>query len=267
MAHAATELTQSDLRPGDLLLTRGRDLAGWLIPWLDRGRYADVGVYDGQRVIVCGRYGIERRPPFRADVFRFHHHGLPLGENGLRAQELLAPAGAVLAAGSRYRATPVYQLALLLITRRNARSRWRRLLIEVAGTALLGTFRRAIERSYPTGTTALTGAEFVTELFDSAARRTGRPYHVLAAPEARHPRGAWPPTSGHFERLMQEIEELLTRVKPDLPVAVSRARATAPGGHRPVAAGGPLAPACLVTPGDLQHSPSLVRLGRLRTGA
>ncbi|HEX7035242.1 MAG TPA: hypothetical protein VF210_05680 [Pseudomonadales bacterium] len=267
MSDAAPELptlTESDLAPADVLLWRGRDWADRLIPRLDRGRYADAGVYDGQRVIVCGRCGVERRPPFPADVYRFHHDGRPLGRYGLSAQAVLAGADAYLAAGPEHRGTSEYLLGLLLIMRRTGHSRLRRLSVEAAGTPLLSALRRTIGHVYPAGTTALTGSELVTELFGAAGRRSGLPYHILSAPAARHPRGAWPPTSGRYEHLMQEIEELLTRAKPDLPVAVSRARATAPGGHQPVAAGGPLAPACLVTPGDLEHSPSLIRIGRLR---
>lgn len=261
-------LTGTDLRPGDVLLSRGGHWASWLIRRLDRGDYGDAGLYDGERVIVCGPCGVERRPLYRADVYRFHHDGRfldPALLNGGTLPALLAPR---IGDGRRHRGTPQYELGLLLITRRSAGSRWQRALVEACGAALIAAVRRSLRRTYGDGIAAITGAELISVLFLDLAAATGRPYGLLVEPEGRHGHPAWGLSSGRFERVVQDIEELLGRVKPDLPIAISRARSTAPG-HTgaTILAGGPLLPACFVTTGDLQNSPSLVPIGRLAGGA
>jgi hypothetical protein len=260
----ADALTEAELRPGDLILSTSSGWESWLIRWLDGGAYSQAGLYDGERVILAGAYGIERRPLHTCDVFRFQSQGRPLGEGGLDARVLLERARAYLDHADAYRCTPLYLVGLLLIMRRFARPPWRRNLVEALGGVLLVAIRRSIDRHFPTGVIAVTGSELVTRIFSEARRVSGGPYDIRLELERRHERHAWPPTSGRFEHLMQETEEIIARVNPELSIAVSQARAAAPGSiGSTVVAGGPLAPACFVSPGDLQHSPSFVYAGRL----
>lgn len=256
-------LGAGDLRPGDVLLSTSWHWQAWLIRWLDRGDFSHAGLYDGERVITAGADGITRRPLYSCEVFRPVPAGRVLERDSLNDGRLLEQATVYLDERDAYVYTPLYLAGLLMIMRRLARPAWRRLLVELLGGLLLARLRRAIDR-LPGGVPAVTPSELVVRIFFAARQADGQPYHILVDPERHHVCPAWLPTSGRFEHLMQETEDVLARVNPDLPIAVSQARsaAPAPSGTATVA-GGPLAPACFVSPGDLQHSSSLIHLGRL----
>ena len=264
-------LAATDLRPGDVLLSAAeRTLAradpwvSWLIRWLDASDFSHAGLYDGEQVVTVGLHGIERRPLYPCDVFRFHHEDTILGERDLDPKILLQQGNSYLRASLAYRYHPLYLVGVLVIMRRFARPAWRRILVESLGGLLLEALRRSIDAHLPSGERAITGSELVARIFYDAARVSGRPYDILIELEARHRWRAWVPTSGRFEHLIQEVEEVLSHANVDMPIAVSRARSAAPASFGvTVVAGGPLAPACFVSPGDLQHSPSFVHVGRI----
>lgn len=268
---AVALLEATDLHPGDVLLSgaertlaRADPWVSWLIRWLDASDFSHAGFYDGEQVVTVGLHGIQRGPLYPCDVFRFHHEGTRLGEGDLDPKALLKQADSYLRTPGAYRYHPLYLVGVLVIMRRFARPAWRRMLVESLGGFLLGELRRSIDGHYPTGVLAVTCSELVTRLFCDAARASGAPYDILIELEARHRSRAWRPTSGRFEHLIQQFEEVLSAANPDLPIAVSRARSAAPASFGvTAAAGGPLAPPCFVSPGDLQHSPSFVHVGRL----
>lgn len=254
-------LGRDALRPGDVLLSATGDWPCRLIRWLDGGDFSDAGLYDGDQVVTVTARGLERRPLYRCDVFRFHDGTRSLGPGGLPADALLEQATRYLEQANRYACTPLYQAGLLMIMRRLAHPAWRRVIVERCGAVLVSCIRDGIER-LPSGITAMTPVELVVRIYADAARVSGRPYDILLDSERRRALGAWRPTSGRFEHLMQETEDVLARVNPDLPIAVSGARTALPADEG-VIAGGPLAPACFVSPADLQHSRSLVHIGRI----
>lgn len=258
------QLDHADLHPGDVVLSMGSAWESWLIRLLDGGHYSHAGLYDGERVIMAGAYGIERRPLYTADVYRFHHDGVPLGEGELNPQVLLDQARPLLEVPSRYGYTSLYLVGLLMIMRRLARPAWRRVLVEVLGGWLLKRLEVSIARFLPTGVVAMTCSELVTRVFCAARQATGAPFDILIELNGRHEWPAWTATGGRFERIMQDLEEALADANPHLPEAVARARfAAQSAADRIVVAGGPLAPACFVSPGDLEHSASFRHVGRI----
>lgn len=259
-------LRESELRPGDVLLSLGDAWESRLIRWLDGGHYSHAGLYDGEGVIMSGVNGIERRPLYTADVYRFQHEGVPAGDGTLDPQVLVDQARIYLEVPNRYGYTTLYMVGLLMIMRRLAHPAWRRVLVEVLGGILLARIKEAMERDLPTGVIAVTCSELVTRVFCNARQVSGEPWDILIELDGRHDWPSWPPTSGRFERLMQEMEEVLAQANPRLPEQVSRARFAAQGSpNQVVVAGGPLAPACFVSPGDLEHSRSFAQVGRVVT--
>lgn len=258
-----TLLGPGDLEPGDVLLSASRRWHAWLIRWLDDGDFSHAGVYDGERVVSVGAAGIHTRPLYSCEVFRVQQPGAPLGHSALRPDVLLERIRTYLEQPDAYVYTPLYLVGLLMIMRRLGRPAWRRRFVELVGGLLLAGIRRSIER-LPAGVLAVTPSELVARLFHEARASGGPCWDILVDPARHRPRPAWLPTSGRFEHLMQQTEEVLTRVNPDLPVAVSQARSAAPSpAGAATAAAGPLAPPCFVSPADLQHSISLVHLGRV----
>ena len=259
-----SQLRASDLRPGDLLLSMGSSWKSRLIRILDGGHYSHAGLWDGERVIMSGERGIERHSLYSCDVYRFQHQGIPLGDGELDPQVLLEQARGYLEVPNRYGYTGLYLVGLLMIMRRLAHPAWRRMLVELLGGLLLSKIKEAIDRHFPSGVVAVTCSELVTRIFCDARRVTGAPFDILVELEGRHEWPAWPPVGGRFERLMQETEDALSQVDPHLPQAIARARFAAQSSpNEIVVAGGPLAPACFVSPGDLEHSSSFVKVGQV----
>lgn len=265
----AEEIPFSALRRGDVVLKRTTDhWTSLLIMALDQGSYSHSGIFDGAHVIDSGTAGITRREPYRCDVYRFHDaEGRELDPEDLPP----LPAGPIVDQAETYRKVPnrysytsLYLVGLLMVIRWIA-APGLRLLVELLGGIVLWRVHRLVDELGRKGTVEFTCSELVTQCFWQPSDDAGRPYGLRIRLEERHGR-LWrtvpgPPT--RYERLLDRMARALEEARPGLLEALEgmrRSRRLGVGAE--AIAGSPLLPAAFVSPGDLQHSPSLRLVGR-----
>jgi hypothetical protein len=265
----ADEIPFGALHRGDVVLKRTTDhWTSLLIMALDQGSYSHSGLFDGAQVIDSGTAGITRRELYSCDVYRFHDAaGRELDPEDLPP----LPAGPIVDQAETYRKVPnrysytsLYLVGLLMVIG------WitapgLRLLVELFGGILLWQVHRLIDELNRKGTVEFTCSELVTQCFWQPSDDEGEPYGLRVRLEERHGRlwRAVPGRPTRYERLLDRMARALEEARPGLLEALDETRRRRRLGVGTEAiAGSPLLPAAFVSPGDLQHSPSLRLVGR-----
>ena len=265
----AEDIPLSALRRGDIVLKRTTDhWTSLLIMALDQGSYSHSGLFDGEQVIDSGTQGITRRELYGCDVYRFHDAAGreldPEAPPPLPSAPILDEAELYRSVPNQYGYTCLYPVALLMVVR------WitapgLRLLVELLGGIILWRVHRLIDEMNRTGTVAFTCSELVTQCFWQPSDDHGQPYGLRVRLEERHGRlwRAVPAHPNRYERLLERMARSLERARPGLREALAGVRGSRRLGiGADVIAGSQLLPAAFVSPGDLQHSPSLRLVGR-----
>lgn len=125
MPSALSQLTPTELLPGDLLFYHGTGLFSRLIRLLDGSDYSHVALFDGTRVVEAVAQGVVRRDLAASaataayvHVYRFQDaRGHALGSTHWPTQPLLTSVNALLARGDRYAYEQILLLAFLASTR------------------------------------------------------------------------------------------------------------------------------------------------------
>lgn len=253
----------ADLRPADVLMVRGTTTLSRLIRQFDGGSYSHVALWDGAQVIEAVREGVVARPAAtsfrRLDVVDVFRHVPVLGaddESGRMQAAVGEAARAMAAQGQRYATEQLLLLAVLSLVRRaDLPPQHRRLMRSVADRAaarladLAEAGRepmicselvyRAFAQAEPAGQWTLGISRSVAPAGD------GPGDDFSAVSERRASDGATrdeSPVAG-VDAARDRLIEALAQVRPPADARVEPD---------------------FVTPADLEHSPSLRRIGRLR---
>ena len=280
-----------DLRPGDVLLCRGRGEISDLVCALDESTYSHSAIWDGERVVVATPKGVRARPLERlcerhqfVDAYRFRFYDHALGEPGWPAKPLLAAAHSWLGNDHEYHELFLAGL-LVAVHRRPPREARRHALGLIAGRVAEFTQNHITQyKRRP-----VVCAEVVAGAFWEAEAMPEHKYALSARVDGRHsfpgipapvhfppetdegPRGAEDEeVDAAYERLAQDCGRLLLAARPELASGIRGLQHVhADAGRRPrgdgliVTAGDALLPLGCVTPRDLACSPSLEYAGRL----
>ncbi len=255
-----------DLKKGDVLLKRTEAWESYLIMALDQGGYSHAALFDGEGVTDAGTQGVTRRAMFDdCDVYRFNGKVNP-------SDPVIDVAMDYVRQKLPYDYTALYLVGLLMVVRLITIPSLR-IAVEFFGAILLAQIRKALEKMRREGKQAFTCSEFVATCYWDASDDRGVPFGLPIKLTNRHT-PLWLPrdlASGHreskAERLRRDVMLELSRVRPNLSEEQRRVQDAVrsmnsnPLNKDPIA-GSPLMPAAFVSPGDLQHSPSLIFVGR-----
>ncbi len=270
-------LGPADLLPGDILLSRGDSHISDLIVEADHGSYSHGAVWSGSSVIESTLKGgvAEQAPSGNRDVYRFigANRDTPAFLGDEERQKIVLAARKHV--GNRYDTAEIHLLAVVFnkwwLTERPRRSLAASVLEALGG----GGAERL--RSWLQGVYGRSAPRICTELVALAYFESGHGLRVLplaqrpAVPAASHQE---PPTepdvSAHAAHLNVSIHQTLwandvavTAVAKALDVPVADAKGILFGDLAYDSETG--APLGIVTPGDLQFSPSLRFVGNFTT--
>lgn len=232
------------LRPGDVLLMLGAAPSSRLIALVDGGDYSHSAIFDGADVLGCVAEGVVSLPLAQfmteddlvlLDAWRHvSADGVALGDPGRPAAPVLAKARAYLDAHVPYALHDLYLMGLLTVIRRLPPTEAERELLWLAINGL-AALADAVAPDWRRG---MTCSEYVYRCFTEAG---------CTIPIA----GALP-LPPDDDPLRRQVLDTLSRLDPALPERLAA--------HWDRSAVVPE----FVSPHDLQASPALRRIGRLR---
>ncbi len=124
MAQENGHLHFKDLRPGDVLLCRGKGLISDLVVLFDGGTYSHAAIFDGEKVVQATLHGVVRdsidslSDEIFVDVYRFDKDGHTLDSPGWPSRPVVSTADKFASEGIKYATDHLIILALLTLSRR-----------------------------------------------------------------------------------------------------------------------------------------------------
>jgi hypothetical protein len=272
-AKAGEQISVSDLLPGDVLLSCGKEALSILIKRLDGGDYSHSAVWDGPSAVDATEDGFVRRElekdigyQWYLDAYRWHSPApgsTDLGAGSYPYGPVIARNDRIVDAKTKFAYDELLMLAVIVAVSKEPSDKW----LGRAVRLLLSRAEQWIHEHIfaKPGTAAMTCAESVAVSFDEAVPAKyaielevdqSKEYDTIAAARSRESGGGIMRAFSSYDEVKRRYAELI----------VTAAPATARGLHAAIDARTDvrmnLPPGC-VTPHDLQTSPSLRKLGRL----
>ncbi|MBW2279592.1 MAG: hypothetical protein JRG76_00735 [Deltaproteobacteria bacterium] len=284
-------IQSSDLRPGDVLLSRSPGEISDLVCALGESDYSHSALWDGDRVVAATPKGVRARELDREldrrshiDVYRFRFYDHLMGEPGWPAKPVIAAAHEMLGNEHAYHETFLAGLLVAIGRRpaRSARSEALRLIshriAEFTQNHITSHKRLPIVCAEVVASSFWRAASLPEHKYGLSVRIDGRStFPGIPAPVSFAREPAEPPANDDearidtdYERLAQDCGRLLLAARPRVASGIRGLQHVhADAAQRPeagglvVIAGDSLLPLGCVTPGDLAASPSLEPVGRL----
>jgi hypothetical protein len=277
-------ISKSDMRPGDIILSRGGDsneegeLLDKIILALDQGDYTHSSIWDGCYVIEALTTGVQIEDSLDltlgnqalVDVYRAEFSGHQVGTAGWPAEPILDAAR--LFKGYSYGYTKLVLAGLVLLTSEVPQSPIIEAALRIFGSAAIAELERWQKTEH-----SMICSEVVAQAFydgqSSPAHKYGLPvvvddhHHVRVDPMLhQHTLAAIAP--GTDPRLV-EFHKLRGRLVEVYPIETVKMLSALAQRSRPftVIGGSAELSAAFVTPGDLQRSPALKLVGTLKQPA
>jgi hypothetical protein len=279
-------ISQSDMRPGDVILSRGAAagisegaVLDELILALDQGDYTHSSLWDGQYVIEALTTGVAIKDPLEMtlknqvliDVYRYKMDGREFGNTGYPVTPLLDAARAF--EGYAYGYSKLVLSAMLLVTCELPKDAATRVLLKLVELPVL----EAVEK-WQKGEHAMVCSEVVAQAFWNASTTPVNQYGLpIVLDGHRHfpdPGAASSalmslqadtqasPELLELHQLRSNLTGMFAAAMPAVPAAPA-ALATATVTGVTLVAGSSQLPAMFVTPGDLQRCSDLQFVGTI----
>lgn len=279
-------ITQTDMRPGDVILSRAKMTAGGVdgfldkaILALDQGDYTHSSLWDGSRVIEALQSGVQIDDPLSltleeqelVDVYRYHRDGKSFGANGYPVEPLLSAARAFKGYGYGY--TKLVLSAILLLTCELPKDRELREILKLVEMPILDAFEKwlkaehsmvcseVLAQGYWDASTTPANAYGLPVVLDGHRHFPDLATHQAALQAALAQPEADPALVKVHQLKVDLATRLSTKIAPQMFAKVPKLES------QTVIGGSPEMPAMFVTPGDLQRSPALSLLGTLQQPA
>jgi hypothetical protein len=256
----------SALQAGDVLLSYGDGAISDIIRLIDGGHYSHGAVFDGAKIVEAGLRGVVSTPleaeiqaQKYVDAYRFHSdRGDPLGSPGWPADPIVERAHYYLDQGTTYADNQLYLVGVLILLKRTF-TRVEKAILQ----AVLKEVFDLYQRIHSGGETkSVVCSELVYRSFYEAKpeHRYGLTLRDTFGPWQAGPQPLDFPTpvasretdyalDAEYQDMLDQFETLARQIHP------------APLTARSIVA------AEMVSPRDLERSPNLKRIGRLRKPA
>ncbi len=294
MSRSLPQITQDDLRPGDVLLSCGKQLESKLICAIAGGDYSHAGLWDGTRSIDASANGVHFNQladvlakQEYVDAYRWHGNPPPphhLDEDGYPSAPVTYQADQIVKQGTAFAYDELLMAALVIAVSQKPTNPVIRALARVVlskvdewiHTHITGTKKRAMMCTQVVCTSyweAKPNPQYAIYIKLGAARAAN--LVAVSGPRplrASHHDAALDDVSDDvYESVQAECARLVLQaggpqLRRTVQGASQRVLALPGGGPIVTPAGGPLVPLGCVSPWDLETSPSLDPVGRLAPG-
>ena len=271
----------ADLRPGDVLLSRGEGTLSDMICQLDNGIYSHAAYWTGDNVIEAGLKGVVANTiegelgQIYVDAYRLHKDGHELGQPGWPVAPINALAEEFV--GAKYAYADLLLLGLLLSQGPKIDNPLAKTLVRLFGGLAAQKLQDLLDEWRKVGKQPLVCTQVVTKSYYEASEQQYAIEVVLAELRRNEAANAAPlaamaeascddtPAIAEEQQQLVALQESCRRLLQPHAIAaqsLQSPRMLAAAAAAPtVLAGSPLLP--IVTPRELQESPSLRLVGRI----
>lgn len=263
----------NDLKAGDVLLSYGDGFISDAIRLIDGGKYSHAALFDGSKIVEAGLRGVVHTPleaeigaQKYVDAYRFQSDaGESLAPPDWPVDPIIQRAHHYLEKGTRYADNQLYLVGVLIVLKRLTFNRVEKAVMQALLALVFKLFKRIAE-----------GGEVKSVVCSELVYRS----FYEALPEKKYGltiRGTFAPLQAsadldfdsllqndalqtytldpEYQDLLEQTEILFRQIAPPLFVQENQNLLTA---------GSPFVAAEMVSPHDLQRSPNLKLIGRLR---
>lgn len=264
------EMDITEVKKGDVLLSYGDGWISDVIRLVDGGDYSHAALFDGKLIVEAGLRGVVATPLEKeveaqkyVDVYRFKSDsGSPFSPPDWPVEPVTNQAHYYLDKGTKYADNQLYLVGLLIVVRKMPYGRVEKAVLRAILAMIFKLFKRIIEGKE---TKSVVCSELVYRSFYEAIpkKKYGLTIKGTLAPlkakidslvENELVEGYQ--RDEEIENTINQIEQMYREINPEFPASeeiVSSLRA-----------GNPLVAAEMVSPHDLQLSPNLEKIGRVR---
>jgi hypothetical protein len=264
-------LEMDEVKAGDVLLSYGDGWISDVIRLVDGGDYSHAAFFDGDKIVEAGLRGVvgtllekEVEAQKYVDVFRFKSDdGEPFSSPGWPVEPVVQRAHYYLNKGTKYADNQLYLVGVLIVIRKLPYSRVDKAVLRAIIAMVFKLFKRIFEGKE---TKSVVCSELVYRSFYEAnpkkkygltIKGTLAPIKAtlnsLAESESLEEYGQ----DEELQGMIAETENMYWKINPDLAPSKNELSTL-------LKAGNPLVAAEMVSPHDLQLSPNLELIGRLK---
>lgn len=268
------EMDMSEVKAGDVLLSYGDGWISDVIRLVDGGDYSHAALFDGNDIVEAGLRGVVMTPLEKevdaqkyVDVYRFKSDsGSPFSLPDWPVKPVTQRAHYYFDKGTKYADNQLYLVGLLIAVRKLPYSRVEKAVLRAVLAMIFKLFKRIFEGKE---TNSVVCSELVYRSFYEAIPKkkyglaiSGTLAPLKASLDSLVENEAVEADShdDDIEKTVNQIEQMYWEIKPELAASKDEI-------HYLLKAGNPLVAAEMVSPHDLQLSPNLEKLGRLRKPA
>ncbi|AOY60072.1 MULTISPECIES: hypothetical protein [Desulfococcus] len=268
------QMDMSEVKAGDVLLSYGDGWISDVIRLVDGGDYSHAAFFDGNNIVEAGLRGVVVTPlesevaaQKYVDVYRFKSDsGSPFSLPDWPVEPVIERAHYYFDKGTKYADNQLYLVGVLIVVRKLPYGRVEKAVLRAVLDMIFKLFKRIAEGRE---TKSVVCSELVYRSF------------YEAVPEKKYGlsiKGALAPFKGRLDSLVEnesgeddlhdaEIEETIRRIERTYWEIRPELAASKDEIHTLLKAGNPLVAAEMVSPHDLQISPNLEKIGRVRKPA
>ncbi len=272
-AHVS-EMDMSEIKAGDVLLSYGDGLISDIIRLVDGGDYSHAALFDGNDIVEAGLRGVVKTPLEKevdaqkyVDVYRFKSDsGVSFSLPDWPVKPVIERAHYYYDKGTKYADNQLYLVGLLIVIRKLPYNRVEKAVLRAALAMIFKLFKRILEGKE---TKSVVCSELVYRSFYEAIpkekygltiRGTLAPLKISLDSLVENESNEDYLRDEEIENTINQIEQMYWEIKPELVASKDEI-------HTLLKAGNPLVAAEMVSPHDLQLSPNLEKIGRLRKPA
>lgn len=268
------EMDMGEVKAGDVLLSYGDGWISDVIRIVDGGDYSHAAFFDGNDIVEAGLRGVVITPLERevdaqkyVDVYRFKSDsGSPFSLPDWPVKPVIERAHYYFDKGTKYADNQLYLVGLLIVVRKLPYGRVEKAVLRAVLAMIFKLYKRIEEEKE---TKSVVCSELVYRSFYEAIpkKKYGLTISGTLAPLKASLNSLVENESDEdylhdeeIEKTIKQVEQMYWKIKPELAASKNEI-------HSLLKAGNPLVAAEMVSPHDLQLSPNLEKIGRLRKPA
>lgn len=268
------EIDMSEVKAGDVLLSYGDGWISDVIRLVDGGSYSHGAFFNGESIVEAGLRGVVSTPLEKevnaqkyVDVYRFiSDNQMNFSSPDWPVEPVVQRANYYLEKGTKYADNQLYLVGVLILIRKLPHTRVEKAVLRAIIAMVFKLFKRILEGKE---TKSVVCSELVYRSFYEAIPKkkygltikgTLAPIMVQLDSLVENETLEASPPDKELNQLLEQAEQMYWKINPEL----------APSKHKIdslLKAGNPLVSAEMVSPHDLQISPNLELIGRIKKSA
>lgn len=266
-----SKIDMNEVKAGDVLLSYGDGWISDVIRLVDGGRYSHAAFFNGKTIVEAGARGVVETPLERevgaqkyVDVYRFKSDsGMDFSSQGWPVDPVAQRANYYFEKGTKYADNQLYLVGVLILARKLPRDRVDKAVLRAMIAMVFKLFKRIFEGKE---TKSVVCSELVYRSFYEAIpekkygltiKGTLAPLNTRLDSLVENEPGAAPANDTELDEMIEQAEQMYWEINPELASSKNEI-------HSLLNAGNPLVAAEMVSPHDLEISPNLDLIGRIK---